>query len=195
MLWDENHYDTSPFWVHSALFGIIEKVLPFAWFYINFIYVWFICFFNHQSFITKWTVHSGEQTYPTGDICDAMGELHEHVPASGKRQDLRFLDWPHGHPNKSLGLIYLVFCWDDTCPYGLLIPICKSYSANWNNPNPRGFWSCHQPGVRLFQMSFHVTFVRFFFPELSWPFRKVQLELFVRIFGGPRKKYQEMVVK
>eukprot|EP00434_Breviolum_minutum_P020845 symbB.v1.2.018387.t2/scaffold1466.1/size117087/3 len=23
------------------------------------------------------------------DICDAMGELHEHVPASGKRQDLR----------------------------------------------------------------------------------------------------------
>lgn len=79
--------------------------------------------------------------------------------------------------------IYLVFCWDDTCRYGLLIPICKSYSANWNNP--RGFWSCHQPGVRLFQWRF-MSQVRFF-SQLSWPLRKVQLELFVRIFGADKK--------
>lgn len=56
MLWDENHYDKSLFWVHSALFEIIEKVLPFA-LDLHHVYLFLVhVFFNYQSFITKWTV-------------------------------------------------------------------------------------------------------------------------------------------
>ena len=66
-------------------------------------------------------------------------------------------------------------------------------SLRVTDPNPRGFWSCHQPGVRWFQCRFMSLSSGFF--QLSWPFRKGQLEFFVRIFGGPRKRCQEMVVK
>lgn len=186
MLWDENHYDKSPFWF-IVLFFNHQTSAPFRFSFTSilyiYIYVWLICFFNHQSFIAKWKVHSREQTYRTGDICDAMGELHEHVPASGKKQDRRFLDWPHGHPNKGLGLIYLAFCWDDTCRYGFLIPICKSYSANWTNPNPRGF--VMSPTRSSFvSMSFHVTGLVIF---LSWAFPRFSLSCVWEFWEGQEK--------
>lgn len=184
---------TNPFFGFIVPFLKSSKKCSLSlWIYIMYICFWFMCFSiirvlsqNERYTLVNKRIEQAIFVMPWVNF------MNMFLPVARDKIYDSWIDHMDIQTKASDWSIYLVFCWDDTCRYGLLIPICKSYSANWNNP--RGLWSCHQPGVRLFQWRF-MSQVRFF-SQLSWPLRKVQLELFVRIFGGPIKKYQEMVVK
>lgn len=157
MLWDENHYDKSPFWF-IVLFFNHQTSAPFRFSFTSILYIYIYMFGSFVFLIIRVLSQNERSTLVNKHIEQAIfvmpwvNFMNMFLPVARNKIDDSWIDHMDIQTKASdwsiwlsVGMIHVVT--DSWSPYASRIALIELIQTP-------GVLSCHQPGVRLFQCRF-----------------------------------------